>query len=234
MPILSSPLLLRTHSLTLLTISYYLFISPERLFSSTPIWLLGESMGVRPAAFAVEEPIQPSSSTNTRLEASALLQNTSTTQGMGGEAERELCVLVVLVVLMYAGMQFVFAGDLTLLPAQTSANSSKRSGSTTVQSSSRYGEELHTLLTAQSRWLTLAGLHVLVSSVLVGWIYLFHSHSSSTGVSGLHRLANRVILTVGLADMLFWGYLWTVLKEEGREVTSILARRRQMLDDDED
>lgn len=46
-------------------------------------------------------------------------------------------------------------------------------------------------------------------------------------------LANRVTFTVGLTNMLFWGYLWTTLKDEGREIGKLLARRRAMEEEDE-
>jgi len=72
----------------------------------------------------------------------------------------------------------------------------------------------------------------------VFWIYTFHSHANSEGgdamFPGLLRLANRVTFTAGLADMFFWGYLWTVLKEEAREVGRLLARRRAIEDEDRD
>jgi hypothetical protein len=145
-----------------------------------------------------------------------------------------------IVLLVYALMVFLFAGDLTMIFA-SSSRSSKSDGSSggaqSTSSSSRFGEELHTLLSAQSRWLSLAGLHVLGSAVFVFWIYAFHSHSSSASepslFPGLARLVNRVAFTAGLADMLFWGYLWTVLKDEGREVGKMLARRRQIEEEDE-
>jgi hypothetical protein len=50
---------------------------------------------------------------------------------------------------------------------------------------------------------------------------------------GVVLLANRVTFTAGLADMLFWGYLWTVLKDEGREIGGLLARRREIEEEDE-
>lgn len=46
-----------------------------------------------------------------------------------------------------------------------------------------------------------------------------------TGGSGvIGMLANRVTFTFALTDMLFWGYLWSALREEAREVLQTLAR----------
>ncbi|OAP55067.1 hypothetical protein AYL99_10767 [Fonsecaea erecta] len=264
MPFLSSKLLLRTYSLALLSCAYYLLTAPTQLLSSSPIWLLGESMSVRPAGYAPEMMSRHgaaggggSSSSSTNLKR-GLMAGSGLAQAQGeGPAERELFALLGLVVLVYAATQFFFAGDLSMIKgtrptaaaaaSSSSSSSAARHGfSSAAKSSSRYAEELHTLLTAQSRWLTLSALHVLASSTLVFWIYMFHSHSSpepqsSTGsaesgtslLSGLNLLANRVVFTVGLADMLFWGYLWTVLKDEGRDVAKFVAMRREAEDDDE-
>lgn len=192
-------------------------------------------MNVRAASFASEDG-----------NAQNRYANTSPLRGgaaaaAGKESERELFALLALAILVYATMEFLFAGDLTLLPVPTPPSSS--SGRTPNQpsrafTSSRYAEELHTLLTAQSRWLTLSGLHVLASSSFVFWVYIFHSHTDSSAAttsvkSGLGLLANRVVFTTGLADILFWSYLWTVLKEEGRDVARSLARRKESEEDED-
>ncbi|EXJ65482.1 hypothetical protein A1O7_01823 [Cladophialophora yegresii CBS 114405] len=249
MPLLSSTLLLRTHSLTCLTFAYYLVTSPSQLLSSTPIWLLGESMSLRPASYAPEpQPgLHDAGPGSSRISTSHRLSSLITGHGTANmHAERELCALLAVVLVGYAVMIFLFAGDLTLpsLSLSSSASSGKvsspSSGPATTSSPRRYGEEVHTLLTAQSRWLSLAGLHVLASSGLVAWIYLFHSQAGtnrsvpSSSLSGFPLLANRVTFTAALMDMLFWGYLWTVLKDEGREVAKALARRREFEDDGED
>jgi len=155
-------------------------------------------------------------------------------------AEKELFALLTVLLVAYAGLIGLFAGDLNM-PSSSAGEGGPGEKAVTARSSSRYAEETHTLLSAQSRWLTLSGLHVLGSSALVGWIYLFHSHSNasagqsvpSSSLSGVELLANRVTFTLALMDMLFWGYLWTVLKEEGREVAKSLARRREVEDEDE-
>lgn len=161
------------------------------------------------------------------------------------QSELELFALLALVVAVYAVLQFVFAGDLAVLPSPTtqsptssSAISKQQQQRPSTSTSSRYAEELHTLFTAQSRWLTLSGLRMLGSAVLVAWIYMFHSHrsgltsSSLANTTGITLLANRVTFTAALTDMLFWGYLWTVLKDEGRQVAANVAMRREAEEDD--
>ncbi|KAL6250761.1 hypothetical protein RBB50_003064 [Rhinocladiella similis] len=247
MPLLSSTLLVRTHSLTLVLFSYYLLTSPWTLVSSAPIWLLGESMFVRAPAYAPDHlhPSDPRSNLPHQgggFRPPALLQNPARGPGTipaltGTTAERELFAVVAVLLVAYALMQFVFAGDLTLiLPSGPTSIRAGKQPASPAASSARLAEELHTLLTAQSRWLTLAGLHVVGSSALVFWIYMFYSRTAAQSgdyysISDL--LANRVTFTVGLTNMLFWGYLWTTLKDEGREIGKLLARRRAMEEEDE-
>lgn len=253
MPLLSSTLLVRTHSLTLVLFSYYLLTSPWKLVSSVPIWALGESMFIRSPDYA-PDPLHPSDHHHRKGESGfrppALLKNPARGPGTipaltGTTAERELFAVVAVLLVAYALMQFIFAGDLTLSLAPSEPTSTttrtragKQQGTTPppAVSSARLAEELYTLLTAQSRWLTLAGLHVVGSSALVFWIYMFHSGVTSTTSENFtisDLLANRVTFTVGLANMLFWGYLWTTVKDEGREVGKLLARRRAMEEEDE-
>ncbi|KAI1613927.1 hypothetical protein EDD36DRAFT_210299 [Exophiala viscosa] len=239
MPLLSSHILVRTHAFSLLTVAYYLLTAPHTLLSSAPIWLLGEAMSIRPAEFAPEHLTinkpQPKAFRPPALTAARAQPPAPAVPGT--ESERELFALLALVLLVYAIGQFLFAGDLAVVLASSSPTPAQGKPSSPSKSSSRLGEELHTLLSAQSRWLTLAGLHVLGAALFVFWIYAFHSHalfgSDNAIFPSALRLANRVTFTAGLADMLFWGYLWTVLKEEGRWVGSMLARRREIEDEDE-
>lgn len=195
-------------------------------------------MSIRPASYAPEQ-LQDTMGGNAGQRITTSNRLSSVFSGHGAAhagAERELSALLAVMLVVYAAMVFLFAGDLSLLPASTSSDGKTAE----AKSSARYAEELHTLLTAQSRWLTLAGLHVMGSSSVVVWIYLFHSHSStgqsllSGNLSGFGLLANRVTFTAALVDMLFWGYLWTVVKDEGREVGNALAKRRQVEDDADD
>lgn len=227
MVLLSSALLIRTHSLTLLLTSYILLTNPSTLLSSAPLWLLGESMHMRAASF------QPRSNPLTR-----------TLQPLSQDAH-ELLALLALGVVVYALVQAVFAGGLGtgVLSSRSSSSSSSRGsgrGNKKEAEDRRLGEEIHTLHSAQTAWMTLAGLRVVAMGALVGWMYIFHSDriygsssrtttssTSSRNRTGLSLLANQVTFTAAMMDMLFWGYLWTVLREEAREVAGKVAWRRE-------
>jgi len=228
MPLLSSPLLLRSQSLILLTTAYYLLTAPSQILSSALIWILGESMHIRPPTFAHDVPLNDRGGSGNTFRNS--FSPTTTT------SERELLALVALLLTMYAVIQLLFAGDLAALPvsaAPTAHNpppTRNISANVEINNDTRLAEQVHTLLTAQSRWMTLAALRVLSMGLVVFWIYVFHSSSSSwssAAASGFRLLANRVVFTGAFLDMLFCGYLWTVLKEEGREVRRVIAETRR-------
>jgi Increased loss of mitochondrial DNA protein 1 len=224
MPLLSSALLLRTHALTLLTTSYFLLTSPLTILQSAPIWILGEAMHLRPALF------QPSPNPLTNKPVP-----------LDEEANEILAVLALAIVVFGIG-EIVFAGGLSVPEGLSKAGSGSRSVTAGSQGSkARRGEELHTLLSMQSTHLNLAFIHIAVSGVLVAWVYLFHSSRniltgdrvSVPGVQGSlgQLLGNQVVFSVALMDMLFWGYVWTVIREERREV---LGRVGEMRSEDED
>ena len=59
MPLLSSYLLITTHALTTLTTSYLLLTRPSIIVSSSPVWVLGESMHIRPPPVSFSVPSEP-------------------------------------------------------------------------------------------------------------------------------------------------------------------------------
>ena len=219
MPLLSSPLLLRTHALTLLTTSYLLLSSPITLLNASPTWILGEAMHIRPASF------QPSLNPLTKHPLPI------------DERSREVFALLALVIVVVGVGEFVCAGGLTA-PGSLTANESGLGGGS--GSKRRLGEEVHTLLSSQSTHLTLAFMHVVTSGALVAWIYLFHSTrnilsststlAASNGLGAL--LGNQVVFSACLMDMLFWGYIWTVIKDERREALQAVQRLKMDEDDD--
>jgi len=201
MPLLTSYTLVLTHSLTCVTSAYFLLFNPSTLLSSTPVWMLGESMHVRePKTGWTSPPSEP-------LAALALLLALS------------------------AITQAFFAGGLSPISA-SSSRTRTGSGVDLVQ----LGEKMFALHLYQTQWMGLAGVRVLLMGLLVGWIYVFQSDrspgflQSSVSGSGSGLLANRVVFTAALTDMLFWGYVWTVIREEGREAMSLVARLRDQDD----
>lgn len=230
MALLSSPLLLRTHAIILFTLAYYLLTAPSTLLSSPALTLLGESMRLPPAHF---QPISSSNISPTPLATAA---------------STELLALLALVLAVAATTQLLFAGSLGVpvtLSFTTSQASRSGSGGNEAWknqlpslagaggakvSRARRGEDLAVLSAAQNTHMGLAFVRVLVEGVLVAWIYVaFGRRSNTTGGSdnlgglGLAQgvgaaLGNQVVFTAALGDMLFWGYLWTVVREERREV----------------
>lgn len=82
-------------------------------------------------------------------------------------------------------------------------------------------------------------MHVIFASLLVAWMYVFRSQRGidrvpllTQDVDAASLLVNNITFTIGMVDMLFWGYLYTTIKEERRVVLSIMERRRS--EDEED
>ena len=46
-------------------------------------------------------------------------------------------------------------------------------------------------------------------------------------------LVSDVVFSIGISDMLFWGYLYTVVKEERRQVMVVREMRRAEDEEDE-
>lgn len=105
------------------------------------------------------------------------------------------------------------------------------------KSSAEVGESIARLTLIQSIWQGLAGVHVVVAAAFVAWCYIFRSQVYRAGrresTAELGVLANNVTFAIGMVDMLFWGYLYTTIKEERREVLRIGERRRTEDEEDE-
>jgi hypothetical protein len=224
MALLPSHLLLRIHALLLLTSSYFLLTSPLTLLSSPIISILGGSMHIHPAQF--QPSINP-------LTSETLPLDTETVELLG-------CVALLLA--GYGSMQLIYAGGLAIPSNLTSTSTNTRG---LKQSRSAQGENLHTLLSLQSLHLSFSTLTIFVTGVLTAWIYLFHSErnllSGMSDTSSISKdgslgsvLGNQVVFSASLIEMLFHGYLWTVVREERREVLQgVAVRRKEMEEDDE-
>ena len=103
------------------------------------------------------------------------------------------------------------------------------------------GEKVYRLRYAQNQWMGLAAVRVLLMGLLVMWMYLFQGErrggymrtSAKMGSSGFTLLANRAVFTAAMVDMLFWGYLWTNIREEGRELAMAVSRLSDQNEEDE-
>jgi hypothetical protein len=227
MPLLSSPLLLRLHALTTLTLSYYLLTSPTTLLASPVLTLLGESMRLPPSSFSAragQSNLPPSVRDALGLAALFLgvlgLTNLVTLAGLTSVPET---------------LQFKrWAKGKEWRGQVPSLAGPGGSGSGGGVSRERRGEDLAVLSWGQGVVMGSAVLRVAVEGGLVGWVYLAYGYGGERrGVlgqgEGLTRgfgegrgvgevLGNQMVFSLALADMLFWGYLWTVIKEERRQV----------------
>ena len=231
MPLIPSTTLLYTHALSLLTISYFLLTTPLTLLTSTPILILGEAMHIRPASF------QPSPS---RLSKGLIALSSQSTELLG---------ILGVILLSYATIELLFAPGLSISSTlhHQSPNTTTTSSSKRRTDRSQIGEELYALTASQSSHLNLAFLHIIAGGALCSWIYIFHSArsgpflpksaSSGGGIGGQQLgdvLGNQVVFSAAFMDMLFWGYLWTVIREERREVLGRVERMKADAEEEDD
>jgi hypothetical protein len=209
MPLLPSHTLILTHSLTSLLASYALLTSPSTLLSSsfTPVWMLGEAMHIRePLSTWVSSPSEPVAAAALILALAALMQGFFASGLVGVEVEGK-----------GKGKGKAEAGEL--------------------------GEKVYRLRYAQTQWMGMAGIRVLFMGLLVMWTYVFQGNRNDEGSSyggrkmnaggGFTLLANRAVFSAAMMDMLFWGYLWTNVREEGRELAVAVSRLREETTEDE-
>lgn len=246
MPLLSSSTLLALLTPCLLSLSYLLITSPTTLLPSPTIYLLGSSMALRPATF----PFLLSRDALQKPQFQSQLSSTSTPPNSNTAtatitATRELLSLLGLLLATLALILATFSRSLSysksdFLSSSTSTSSTPTNSSTLHPSSSdnfnasnanvALGEKLHTLLSAQTLWQTLCAGLAFSSGAVVAFTYLqADNNSSSSGGGGINTarvLANDVVFACCMASMLFWGYLYTVLAEERREVLGWVARRQ--------
>jgi hypothetical protein len=195
MPLLGSHLLITTHALTALAASYLLLTRPSILTASSPVWIIGESMHIRPPPASFSIPSEP-------IAAAAL------------------------VLALAALSQLFFVSGLASI--DTTSNKKENAGAGAL------AEQVAVLRASQASWMSLAATRVFVMGGLVMWIYLLKSDrgliintDTVGGVKGMGLLANSVVFTAAMGEMLFWGYLWTVLKEEGSGLAKTVMQGRE-------
>jgi hypothetical protein len=196
MPLLSSYLLITTHALAGLATSYLLLTRPSLIASSSPVWVLGESMHIRPPPPSLSVPSESLAAAALALALAAL-------------------------------SQLFFVGGL----ASIDTNSSKAKE---TSGAGALAEQVAVQHASQSSWMSLAATRVFVMGGLAMWIYLMKSNSGTIidsdtigGIKGLGLLANSAVFTAAMGEMLFWGYVWTVLKEERSGLAKTVMQGRE-------
>jgi Increased loss of mitochondrial DNA protein 1 len=139
-----------------------------------------------------------------------------------------------LILAVLAIVESVFAANL--------GSVSKREAGQSIQA---FAEKAAILHNAQGQWMTISTTKTLLFGLLVLYSYLTTSSEQgmgyivpvdkSAGPLGLGMLNNRVAFVGTFVEMLFWGYLWTTLKDEVRQLgASIKAKRDEMRENGEE
>ena len=138
--------------------------------------------------------------------------------------------------------QAFFASGLAGVQITNAATATTAKGKTnnTKAEAGELGEKVYRLRYAQNQWMGLAAVRVLLMGLLVMWMYLFQGErrggfmkTSAKMGSGFSLLANRAVFSAAMIDMLFWGYLWTNIREEGRELAMAVSRLSDQNEEDE-
>jgi hypothetical protein len=216
MPLIPSHTFIIAHTLTSLLASFALLTTPATLLSNTftPAWMLGEAMHIRePNSKWTSTPSEPVAALGLMLALAALTQ-AFFASGL-------------------VGVEISHAATATTAKGKTNTNTKAEAG--------ELGEKVYRLRYAQNQWMGLAAVRVLLMGLLVMWMYLFQGErrggymrtSAKMGGSGFALLANRAVFTAAMMDMLFWGYLWTNIREEGRELAVAVSRLNDQNEEDE-
>ncbi|KAK5090329.1 hypothetical protein LTR05_000501 [Lithohypha guttulata] len=237
MPLLSSFLLIESAAAALLAISALLITSPTRVLSSTTLSLLGSSMHIRTATF-IPDPVLPRSDGSISHSSNPLTSLTPPLRTTLTISEREIISLLGLVIAATAFSTIILAFPLRFSRAGLTARTTD-DAKVVRKSSTEVGESIAKLNLTQTTWQVFAGMHVIFASLLVAWMYVFRSQRGidrvpllTQDVDAASLLVNNITFTIGMVDMLFWGYLYTTIKEERRVVLSVMERRRS--EDEED
>lgn len=195
MPLLSSTFLITTHALTTLTAAYLLLTSPSLLTASSPVWIIGSSMHIRPPPPSFAVPSEPLAAAAFALALAALTQ-------------------------------LFFVGGLGTVGTRRKGSEAAGAGA--------LAEQVAVRRASQGAWMSLAATRVFVMGGLAMWIYLLKSDRRDTiithtvsGVKGTGLLANSVVFTAAMSEMLFWGYVWTVLKDERSGLAKTVMQGRE-------
>ena len=133
-----------------------------------------------------------------------------------------------LILALAAVSQLFFVGGLA------SIDINKKGGAKEDAGVGAIAEQVAVQHASQQSWMSLAATRVFIMGALVMWTYLMKSQRGTIvdsdtvdGIKGISLLANSVVFTAAIADMLFWGYVWTVLKEEGSGLAKTVMQGRE-------
>lgn len=202
------------------------------ILNSPTIAILGDSMHIRPASYV---PVPHLLGNLAQQNAHPLSSRTKSTAASLTTAERELLALIGGVLVISAVTMMVLCTSLFYSKSNLTSRTTEN-GRVLRKSSAEVAETVSKLVSSQDVFMLLSGIHVLIMSVLVVWMYLTKARvadeARSDTLGNWALLANQTSFVLALVDMLIWGYLYTVIKEERRQV--LLAVQEMNDADDED
>lgn len=233
MPLLSSHLLIQSYGILIITLGITLIRLPTLILNSPTLTILGDSMHIRPATY-VPLPSLLGKLSNQSMHPLASLTKTGKTSLT--TAERELLALLGAVFATSAITMMVLASSLSFSKAYLTSTTTL-DGKVRRKSSAEVAEAISKLVSSQDIFMLLSGIHVFIMSSLVAWIYVTKAdvaeEARSDHPGSWAILANQTSFILALMDMLFWGYLYTVIKEERRQVLLVGQERRNADAEDE-
>jgi hypothetical protein len=239
MTLIPSYTLILTHSLTLLVTSAILIVNPSFVTSAAPVWMLGEAMHIRDTA-AFSTASEPLACLALVLAVSAIIEALFVDGLIGIGVNRSTS-----------------SAKSNTGTTSTSSDSDGVPGDGAALSETgiqAFAERAAILHHAQGQWMSLSTLKTLLYGLTAIFFYLASQRTAAAaspppsfvgstfasdldqsspagraGVwAGLQLLNNRVTFVGALTEMFFAGYLYTVLKEERKELAvRITARRRE-------
>ena len=224
--------MLQSYGLLIIAVGALLITSPVKVVGSTTLTLLGDSMHIHPASY-VPLPFLPGRIQQTTSNPAAKLVRSGKVALTS--SEQEIFSLLGGVLIICSITMMVFATSLSYSKSNILSLTTD-DGRTARKSSAEVGVSIAKLVTAQDLFLIVGAIHVFVMGNLVVWTYLT-KESVAVDARGPHLswwtlMANQTNFVLALTDMLFWGYLYTVLKEERREIL-VMAQARREVDDEE-
>ena len=223
-PIIPTHLLIQAHALTLVTVSYFLLTAPATILTCAPVVILGGAMHVRPFVAPTSTP-----------GFTTALRGAVGGSKVGGEMQTsDSLALVGLMLVLGAVMEAVFAGTLAL-PSGGGGAAEEEDGAgapgaarSSAAGANRVKYDLYHAIRTQSTFLSFAGLRTFVTGSLVAVVYI--SGRMAEGPEGsavadwplvgrvLELVGNDVVLSSGLLETMFWGYVYINLGDERKEV----------------
>lgn len=232
MPLLSANLLLQSYGCLIIALGITFIRSPTSVLNSASLNIFGDSMRIRPATFIPLPGVNREIHEQTINPLSSLTRNGKYRLST---SERELLALIGGILMVAAISMMMLASSLSYSKSSILTGITTK-GKTVRRASADVAETISSLVSHQNIFLLLSGVHVFAMGFVVLASYLT-KESIGRAITGPDPsawtlLSNQTTFIFALGDMLFWGYLYTAIKEERRQVLIIGQERREADDED--